>query len=95
MNKDYLINMVDKDCPFCNKTHSLEQRKRLSQSIVKDEAVNYEEIYFLCPLSDEDENEFVPAGLMDENLLRARNSYRQKKGLLTADETNSVSWQGD
>ncbi len=90
MDKDYIISMVDMDCPFCNKTHSLDQRKRLTQSIVKDETVDYEEIYFLCPLSDEDENEFVPAGLMDENLLRARDSYRQKKGLLTSYEIANI-----
>lgn len=90
MNSDYLIGMPDKDCPFCNKTHSLEQRKRLTQSIVKDETVDFEEIYFLCPLCDEEENEFVPAGLMDENLLRARDAYRQKKGLLTSDEIAEI-----
>ncbi|KAB3525550.1 type II TA system antitoxin MqsA family protein [Alkaliphilus serpentinus] len=90
MNNDYLISMVDMDCPCCNKTHSLEQRKRLTQSIVKDETVDYEEIYFLCPLCDEEENEFVPAGLMDENLLRARDSYRQKKSLLTSYEIANI-----
>lgn len=82
--------MVDMGCPCCNKTHSLEQRKRLTQSIVKDETVDYEEIYFLCPVCDEEENEFVPAGLMDENLLRARDSYRQKKGLLTSYEIANI-----
>ena len=90
MNNDYLITIVDMDCPLCNKTHSLEQRKRLTQSIIKDEVVDYEEIYFLCPLSDEDENEFVSAGLMDENLLRARDSYRKKKGLLTSEEITNI-----
>lgn len=90
MNSDYLIGMVDKDCPFCNKIHSLEQRKRLSESIVKGETVDFEEIYFLCPLSDEEENEFVPAGLMDENFLRARDSYRKKRGLLTSDEIAGI-----
>ncbi|MGD9676922.1 MAG: type II TA system antitoxin MqsA family protein [Vulcanibacillus sp.] len=90
MNKDYIISMVDMGCPCCNKTHSLEQRKRLTQSIVKDETVDYEEIYFLCPVCDEEENEFVPAGLMDENLLRARDSYRQKKGLLTSYEIANI-----
>lgn len=90
MNNDFLISTVEMDCPVCNKVHSLEQRKRLTQSIVKDEVVDYEEIYFLCPLSDEEENEFVPAGLMDENLLRARDSYRKKKGLLTSNEIASI-----
>ena len=55
-------------CPICNKVHFLEQRKRSTQSIIKDETVDYEEGYFLCPLSNGDENEFVSAGLMDENL---------------------------
>lgn len=86
MNNDFLISIVEMDCPICDKVHKLEQRKRIAQSIVKDEVVNYEEIYFLCPISDEEENEFVPAGLLDENLLRARDAYRQKKGLLTSKE---------
>ena len=86
MNKDYLINTVEIDCPICNKVHSLEMRKRLTQCIVKGEIVDYEEVYYLCQLTDEEENEFVPAGIMDENLLRARDAYRTKKGLLTSNE---------
>ncbi|MBA1335954.1 MAG: hypothetical protein HPY66_1773 [Firmicutes bacterium] len=90
MNKDYLISTIEMDCPICNKVHSLEQRKRLTQSIVKDEIVDYEEVYYLCPLSDQEENEFVPAGLLDENLLKARDAYRQKKGLLTSSEIANI-----
>lgn len=90
MNNDYLINTVQMDCPICNKVHTLEQRKRLTQSIVKDETVDHDEIYFSCPFGDEDENEFVSAGLMDENLLRARDSYREKKGLLTSTEIANI-----
>lgn len=90
MNNDYLIAIKNMDCPLCNKTHSLEERKRLTQSIIKDEVVNYEEIYFLCPLSNEDENEFVSAGLMDENFLSARDSYRKKNGLLTSEEISNI-----
>lgn len=90
MDKDFLISTVEMDCPICNKVHSLEKRKRLTQSIVKDEVVDYDEIYYLCPLNDEDENEFVPAGLMDENLLRARDSYRRNKNLLTSAEIADI-----
>ncbi|MHC1719567.1 MAG: type II TA system antitoxin MqsA family protein [Clostridiaceae bacterium] len=86
MNSDFLIKTIIMDCPVCNKEHSLEMRKRLTQAIVKDEIVDYEEIYYLCPVSEEEENEFVPASLMDENLLRARDAYRVKKGLLTSKE---------
>lgn len=78
MSKDSLVNTVEVDCPICNKIHSLEVRKRLTEGIVKGEIVEYEEIYYLCSLSNEEENEFVPAGIMDENLLRAREAYRMK-----------------
>ena len=90
MNKDYLIRTIEMDCPFCNKIHSLEERKRITQSIVKYETVDYEQVYFYCPFSDEEENEFVPAEIMDDNLLRARNAYRVKKGLLTSNNIAEI-----
>jgi putative zinc finger/helix-turn-helix YgiT family protein len=90
MNNDYLISTIERDCPFCNKVHSLEQRKRLSQSIVKDEIVDYEEVYFLCSLTDEEDNEFVSADIMDDNLLKARDAYRRKKGFLTSNEIADI-----
>ncbi len=90
MNKDYLLRTIEMDCPLCNKVHSLEERKRITQSIVKDVIVDYEQVYYCCPLSDEDENEFIPAGVMDENLLKARNAYRAIKGLLTSDDISRI-----
>lgn len=90
MNKDYLVSTIEMDCPVCNKVHLLDQRKRVSQALVKEEIVDYEEVYYLCSLSDEEENEFVSAGIMDENLLRARDAYRQKKGLLTSNEIADI-----
>jgi putative zinc finger/helix-turn-helix YgiT family protein len=90
MNNDYLIKKLDTECPICDKVHTLEIRKRHSQTIVKEEAVEYEETYYSCPLSDGEENEYVPAALMDENLLRARDSYRMKRGLLTSFEIASI-----
>src|SRR5665648_1078099 len=86
MNQDYLIETIEMDCPICNKEHSLEMRKRLTQVVLKGEIVDYEEVYYLCPISGEEENEFVPASLMDENFLRIRDLYRMKKGLLTSEE---------
>lgn len=90
VNKDYLIKTEEIDCPICNKIHSLEIMKRLTQGLVKGQVVDYEEVYYLCPLSDEDESEFVSAGLVDENLLRARNAYRMQKGLLTSNEIAEI-----
>jgi hypothetical protein len=82
--------MDDMDCPICNKVHLLEKRNRLTQAVVKDDIVDYEEVYYLCPMSDTDENEFVSAGIMDENLLRARDAYRIKKILTSSD--NMLKW---
>lgn len=86
MNKEYLIRTIDMDCPICDQEHPVELRKRLTQAVVKGEIIDYEEIYYLCPVSLEEENEFVPASLMDENLLRARDAFRKKMGLLTTKE---------
>ena len=47
------------------------------------EEVNYVETYYLCPNSDEDENEFVTGKMMNDNLLNARNEYRKAHDLLT------------
>ena len=41
------------------------------------------ETYYLCPNSDEDENEFVTGKMMNDNLLNARNEYRKAHDLLT------------
>mgnify|MGYP000902489745 FL=1 len=90
MNRDFFIRLVERDCPFCDRNHQIEERKRYTKSLVKDEAVEYEELYCRCPLTDEEENEFVPAKVMDENLLRARDSYRVKKGLLTSEEIAEI-----
>lgn len=87
---DYLVRTIERDCPICNKVHPIEERNRITQAILKGEAVNYEEKYYRCPEGNEEENEFVPAGLMDENLLRARNAYRLRKGLLTSNEISNI-----
>lgn len=90
MSKEYLIERVEMDCPICDRIHSLEKRKRDTQGIVKGDLVDYMEIFYLCPVTHEEENEFVPASLMDENLLRARDSYRKSKGLLTSYEISEI-----
>ncbi len=90
MKNDYLLNNIEMDCPICNKIHSIEKRERPTKAVIKDESVEYSEVYFRCEFGDEDENEFVPAGLMDENLSKSRDAYRQKKGLLTSSEIANI-----
>lgn len=87
MEKSYLVEVVERDCPICSTTHSIEKRRRLGSMLIKGEPVLFDEIYYYCPhCADDDENEFVSAEMMDENLQNARNSYRKKHGLLTSHE---------
>lgn len=87
MKNDILLETIERDCPWCEKIHAIEIRKRQSQARIKDEIVDFEEIYYLClcpePVGEEDE--FTPAGIVDENLNRARNAYRRRHGLPESD----------
>lgn len=84
---DLLIEGAPYECPFCDISHPIEIRKRLAQSLVKNEPVEYEQIYYYCPIDDE---EFTPGGIMDHNLLKARDAYRRKKGLLSSDDIKEI-----
>ena len=82
-----LLSKEEYDCPFCDNVHTIQIRKRLTEALVKNEIVEYEEIYYLCELQDE---EFAPAKIMDDNLLKARDSYRVKHGLLTSEQIKEI-----
>ena len=84
MKNNSVIDKIELDCPFCNKIHLVEKFKRTTKGIVKGDIIDYEEELFRCTITNEEENEFVPMYIMDENLLRARDSYRKTKGLLTS-----------
>ncbi len=90
MNKSALIEKNMMDCPICDNKHEIEKLQRETQAIFKGELVDYTEIYFVCRENSEEENEFVPAYLMDENLLRVRDAYREKKGLLTSAQISAI-----
>lgn len=91
MEKSYLVETVQRDCPFCNKIHAVEKRTRLGSMLIKGEPVQFEETFFFCPNhADEEENEFVPAEMMDKNLQNARKAYRIKHNLLTAEDIISI-----
>ena len=83
MNGSKLIRRIHMECPICDKVHEIEERTQLAKIIIKGEEVNFVETYYLCPNSDEDENEFVTGKMMNDNLLNARNEYRKAHYLLT------------
>jgi putative zinc finger/helix-turn-helix YgiT family protein len=84
---DLLIERSPYECPFCDATHPIEIRKRLVQSLVKNEPVEYEQIYYYCPVEND---EFIPSRIMDHNLLKARDAYRREKGLLNSDDIKEI-----
>ena len=77
MNDYNLIRTIQTECPLCGKIHEVEERKRIAATIIKDEKVTYEETYYFCPDSDEEENEFTTGRIENINLLHARNAYRK------------------
>lgn len=77
------------ECPICDERHEFEEKVRTKKTIVKGELVEYDEVYFACNKFDE-ENEFANGKMMNANLLRARNAYRRKVGLLTSDEIVAI-----
>lgn len=86
METTTLIGKIHMECPLCDKIHEIEERKRVTITIIKGEEVTYEERFYFCANSDEEENEFETAAMVNEKLLNARNAYRRKKGLLTSNE---------
>ncbi len=90
MNGGNLIRKIQMECPLCDNIHEIEERTRIAKTIIKGEEVNYEETYYCCLNSDEDENEFVTGKMENENLLNARNEYRKAHGLLTSDDIVSI-----
>jgi putative zinc finger/helix-turn-helix YgiT family protein len=77
-------------CPLCGKEHELEIRERNNNIEIKGQIVEYKETFYYCEFSDEDENEFVDGKMLNQNLLRAKDAYRENNGLLTSKEIKSI-----
>lgn len=87
LDSENILGKEEYDCPFCDNVHTVHVCKRLTEALVKDNVVEYEEVYYLCKLQNE---EFVPAKVADDNLLKARDSYRIKHDLLTSDQIKEI-----
>lgn len=75
MDEERMISKVKMECPICDTEHAVEKRIRVTSTIIKGEFVDYEETYFLCTNSNEEEREFVTGKMENENLLNARKAY--------------------
>ena len=90
MNGSTLIRKINMECPLCGKIHEVEERSRTTVITIKGEKVEYDELFYYCANSDEDENEYMTGAMMNDNLLAARNVYRVNHGLLTSQEIIAI-----
>ena len=74
------------ECPICGQFHEIEQRKRTATLVIKEEEIEYEEIYYYCSNAKGEAREFEIGKMTNANLLNARNEYRKRKNLLTSEE---------
>ena len=58
MENTMLVRKIYMECPLCDKTHEIEERKRIVTTTLKGEKVAYEEHFYFCENADEEENEF-------------------------------------
>ena len=90
MREKVLLRKLTTDCPVCGKYHEIGEYGRSAVTYIKNEAVEFEEHYLHCVNADEDECDFAPAAMFNENMMRARDSYRTKHGLLTSAEIVAI-----
>ncbi len=82
-----IIKEVSYSCPLCEKTHKIKVCEEETKALIKNKPVEYREIYYLCPESNE---EFYPEEIIDENLTKARDAYKKLNGLLTSSEIKEI-----
>lgn len=90
MQKIQVQNRIKMNCPLCGKIHEVELKNRITKTEIKGDTVEYNEKYYYCSNSANDENEFATGKMENENLLNARNEYRKKHNLLTSDEIVAI-----
>ena len=90
MNDYNLIRTIQIECPLCGKIHEVEERKRIAATIIKDEKVTYEEIYYSVLIATKKRMNLQLDKIENINLLNARNTYRKAKGLLTSDQIVAI-----
>ena len=81
------IKEVSYNCPLCEKAHKVKVMEEETKALIKNKPIGYKEIYYFCPESDE---EFYPENILDENLIKAIDSYKKQNGLLTSSEIKEI-----
>lgn len=74
-------------CPYCEKEHNVFEKVEQRKMIFKNEEIIFENHYFECEVKG---IRFFGGKIGDQNLMRARDAYRKKVGLLTSSEIVSI-----
>ncbi len=82
-----LVKKINFNCPECDQNHEVEVYEQKTQSLIEGTIVEHKETYYYCPIEDE---EFIPAKVMNQNLLEARDAYRINIGRLTSTEIRNI-----
>lgn len=81
--EEVLMDYITMECPMCAKVHPVKKASRQSKAKIKGEIIDYPETVYEC---EETGEIFIPADVMDANLLRARDAYRLAHGFMTSQE---------
>lgn len=85
--KEFIIRNEVRFCPVCEKEHNVIVKEVKDVEILKEEAVEFDALYYYCEETDE---YFEDGEFLDINLLALRDAYRQKVGLLTKEEIVAI-----
>lgn len=82
-----LLKEVNYNCPICEKKHKVEVYEEKTKALIKKEPIEYKEIFYFCPTSKE---EFYPEDVLDQNLIRAKDKFKEIRGFLTSSEIKEI-----
>ena len=82
-----LLREENYNCPICEKEHLVEVYKEKTEALVKNKPVKCDEVFYFCPESKE---EFFPEKVLDQNLIRVKDAYKEENGLLTSSEIREI-----
>lgn len=85
--KKILLGKENYTCPICEKEQQVEIFEENSEALVKNKPIGYKEIFYYCPKC---KKEFFPEKVLDKNLIRVKDAYKEVNGLLTSSEIKKI-----
>lgn len=90
MKKESFIKTERRFCPFCEHEHNVDILERDTITEIKGKNVEYVEQFCRCTMAAEYNNEFTSGKMMNDNLRKARDSYRKDNNLLLSTDIIAI-----